>query len=194
MGKFYLDKRYYSGKPLKWISFESTPNLQETKWDIYGKCVPCITNLYEQLQADKTEIDLGPAYNCWKVIAVMANDDACVQLLTEFEKEFLGERKIKGRFGSADAEKPTRVIVFSAPDEGAKDILFEQVQSCAARINPEAQTFFHRGCAELYHDLFGDWKDWRKSERIRKPEAVKEVIARIRKMLFWGKEGPTKQE
>ena len=31
MAKFYLDKRYYADKPAKWVSFESTPNLEETK-------------------------------------------------------------------------------------------------------------------------------------------------------------------
>ena len=188
MGQFYLDKSYYAGKPAKWVSFESTPNLEETKWGIYGKCVPCITSLYEQLQAGKTQINLGPAHTCWKVVAVLANDDECVRLLAEFEKEFLDDRKIKGRFGSADASRSKRVIVFSAPDEEAKDILLAQVRTCAGRIDPQAQTFFHRGCAELYHDLFGDWKNWSQNETIKRPEVVKEIVTRIRKMLFWEKE------
>ncbi len=188
MAKFYLDKRYYADKPARWVSFESTPNLEETKRDIYGKCVPCISNLYEQLQAGKTDVNLGPAYNCWKVVAVLANDDECVQVLAEFEREFLGERTIKGRFGSGDAQKPTRVIVFSAPDEAEKDRLFEEVAICSRRVNPEAHVFFHRGCAELYHELFGDWMSWRQTETIKTPEAVKEILARIRKMLFWERE------
>jgi hypothetical protein len=188
MAKFYIDKRYYADKPAKWVSFESTPNLEETKRDIYGKCVPCITNLYEQLRAGKIEINLGPAYDCWKVVAILATDDECVQLLAEFEKEFLGDRKIKGRFGSGDTLKPTRVIVFSTQNEKEKDVLFEQVCNCAKRVNAEAQTFSHRGCAELYHELLGDWKGWRQTETIKKPELVTEIIARIRKMLFWERE------
>ena len=188
MGKFYLDKSYYAGKATKWVSFETTPRLEETKRDIYAKCVPCIVNLYGQLQAGSTEVHLGQAYTCWKVVAVLASDEECVQVLAEFEKEFLGDRKAKGRFGSGDAEKPTRVIVFSAQDEKEKDHLFEQVGTCARRVNPYARTSFHRGCAELYHELFGDWKTWRQTETLRKPEAVKEIITRIRKMLYWGKE------
>lgn len=188
MAKFYLDKRYYADKPAKWVSFESTPNLEETKSDIYGKCVPCITNLYEQLQASKSDVHLGPAYNCWKVVAVLANDDECVQVLAEFEKEFLGDQKIKGRFGSGDAQQPTRVIVFSAPGEREKDRMFEEVAICSRRVNPQTHVFFHRGCAELYHELFGDWNNWEQTETIKKPEAVKEILARIRRMLFWEKE------
>ena len=187
MAKFYLDKRYYQDKPVRWVSFESTPNLDETKKDIYGKCVPCISNLYEQLQAGKVEINLGSAYSCWKVVAVLANDDECTQVLAEFERKFLEERKIKGRFGSGDAEKQTKVIVFSAPDELERDRLFEEIGICTRRVNPEAHLFFHRGCAELYHELFGDSMGWTQTETIRKPEAMKDVLVRIRKMLFWEK-------
>lgn len=187
MSKFYLDKSYYADKPAKWVSFETTPGLEETKRDIYAKCVPCIVNLYEQLQARRTEIYLGQAYDCWKVVAVLASDEECVQVLAEFEREFLKDQKIKGRFGSGDAEKQTRVIVFSAQNEKEKDLLFEQVSACAGRVNRDARTSFHRGCAELYHELFGDWKAWRQTETLKKPEAVKEIIDRIRKMLFWEK-------
>jgi hypothetical protein len=189
LARFYLDKSYYADKRAKWVSFESTPNLEETKKDIYGRCVPCISNLYEQLQAGKSEVYLGPAYNCWKVVAVMANDDECVRVLAEFEKEFLGDRRIKGRFGSGDAEKPTRVIVFSALNEREKDRLFEEVSICGRAANPDARTFFHRGCAELYHELFGDSMNWRETETIKKPEAVRDILARVRKALFWEKEG-----
>ncbi len=185
MGKFYLDKRYYAEKAARWVSFESTPDLEETKKDIYGRCVPCISNLYEQLQAGKDEVSLGTAYSCWKVLAVLANDDQCVQLLAEFEKEFLGDRKIKGRFGSGDAAKPTKVVVFSASDEKERDRLFEEVRNCLERVNPEAPISFHRGCAELYHELFGDPTNWRQTETIKKPEAVNKTIGRIREMLFW---------
>jgi hypothetical protein len=188
MTKFYLDKRYYADKAARWVSFESTPSLEETKRDIYGKCVPCISNLYEQLQAGKTDVHLGPAYNCWKVVAVLANDDECVQVLAEFEKEFLGDQAIKGRFGSGDASKPTRVIVFSASDETEKGTLFEQVAICSRRVSPGAHVSFHRGCAELYHELFGDWTNWRQTETIKKPEAISDILARIRKMLFWERE------
>lgn len=187
MGKFYLDRRYYAGKETKWVSFENTPNLEETKRDIYGKCVPCITNLYEQLKEGRTLVHLGPAYTCWKVVAVMGGEDECLQLLSEFEKRFLGDQRIKGRFGSGDERKSTRVIVFSAADEAQRDMLLEQVRICAAAVNRDARVFSHRGCAELYHGLFGDPAHWREQEPVKKPEVVPAVLARIREMLYWEK-------
>jgi hypothetical protein len=187
MGKFYLDKRYYADKAAKWVSFESTPQLEETKRDIYGKCVPCITNLYEQLQEGKTLVDLGQAFNCWKVITVMANDDECLHVLAEFEREFLADRKVKGRFGSGDEQKRTRVIVFAAPNLQETRRLLDEVRICAGRVNREAQVFSHRGCAELYHELFGDPVNWRQNESIKRPEAVPAILKRIREMLYWEK-------
>jgi len=187
MGKLYLDRRYYAGKETKWVSFESTPTLAETKRDIYGKCVPCITNLYEQLKEGKNLVNLGPAYRCWKVVAVMAGDDECLQLLAEFEKRFLGEQRVKGRFGSGDESRSTKVIVFAVADEAEREILKEQVRICAETVNRDAQVFSHRGCAELYHELFGDPAQWDETESIKKPEAVPAILARIREMLYWEK-------
>jgi hypothetical protein len=187
VGKFYLDRGYYANKATRWVSFESTPTLEETKRDIYGRCVPCISNLYEQLQAGKTEIYLGPAYECWKIVSVMADDDECTKVLSEFEKDFLGDRKIKGRFGSGDEKRSTRVIVFSASREDERDRAIEEVSICSRRVNPGSRTFAHRACAELYHELLGDSMHWKQTETIKKPEAVKETLARIRTMLFWEK-------
>jgi hypothetical protein len=187
MGKFYLDRRYYAGKETKWVSFESTPTLTETKRDIYGKCVPCITNLYEQLRDGKTLVNLGPAYRCWKVVAVMATDDECLQLLAEFETRFLGEKHLKGRFGSGDETKSTKVIVFSVVNEIDRENLKEQVRTCAKAVSRNAQVFSHRGCAELYHELFGDPAQWDETESIKKPEAVPAILAHIREMLYWEK-------
>jgi hypothetical protein len=139
MGKFYLDRRYYAGKETKWVSFENTPTLEETRRDIYGKCAPCITNLYEQLREGKKLVNLGPAYGCWKVVAVMADDDECLRLHTEFEKRFLGEQRVKGRFGSGDERKSTKVIVFSVADGIERENLKEQVRICAQAVNRDAE-------------------------------------------------------
>lgn len=187
MGRFYLDRRYYAGKQTKWVSFESTPTLTETKRDIYGKCVPCITNLYEQLKEGKGLVNLGPAFRCWKVVAVMASEEECLQVIAEFEKRFLGEQHIKGRFGSGDETKSTKVIVFSVTNEKERENLKEQIRICAGAVNRDAQVSSHRGCAELYHELFGDPAQWEEAESIKRPEAVPAILARIREMLYWEK-------
>jgi hypothetical protein len=189
MSKIYIDKRYFSGKKAKWVSFEDTQGLKETKKDIYGKCVPCITNLYEQLKEGKIEIDLSPALKCWKVVAVLDNMEECVELLYEVEKVLHDEIKIKGRFGSVDENKTTKVIVFNVSGESQREKLYEILKDCLTRVNPRAEITYHRGCVELYHELFGDWRTWCDREIIKKPEAVPALIDRIRKVLFWDK-GP----
>lgn len=183
----YIDKRYFTGQSMKWVSFETSPNLKATKSDIYGRCVPCITSLYEQLKEGKQEIALGMAYNCWKVVAVLDSMDECVKLLEEFEKVFLGNRQLKGRFGSVDETKKTRVLVINAATERERDRLYRELQECASRVNPEATVFFHRGCAELYHEILSDWRYWKRKEPIKKPEIIPALIDRIRKMLYWEK-------
>jgi hypothetical protein len=186
--RLYIDKRYFTGQAMKWVSFETSPNLRTTRSDIYGRCVPCITSLYEQLKGGKQEIELGQAYNCWKVVAVLDSMDECVQLLEEFEKSFLGDRQLKGRFGSVDQSKSTQVLVINATTERERDRLHQEIQECVRTVNPQGQAFFHRGCAELYHEILGDWRDWKTTETIKKPEAIPSLIDRIRKMLYWEKE------
>ncbi len=185
MGRFYFDRRIFEGKAARWVSFESTAGLEATKKDIYGRCVPCITNLYEQLKDGRTEIRLGAAFTCWKVVAVMDDERQCVEVLEEFEKRFLGERKLKGRFGSVDPTKTTRVIVFNAGDEAERQRLFAEVTTCAQAVNPRSTVSYHRACAELYHDLLGDWRNWKETEPVKRPELAEPLLGRIRKMLYW---------
>jgi hypothetical protein len=40
---------------------------------------------------------------------------------------------------------------------------------------------------ELYHELFGDWKRWKKFTLVQKPEAIEPIIRKIREVLFWDK-------
>jgi hypothetical protein len=187
MPRIYIDKRYFTDKKAKWVSFEDNQGLKETKKDIYGKCVPCITNLYEQLKDGKTTVDLGPALKCWKVVAVLDSMEECVDLLSELEKALSDDLKVKGRFGSVDDTKTTKVIVFNVSGESQRIKLYEILQNCATSINSRAEITYHRGCVELYHELFGDWRTWEKTVVVQKPEAIQPIIQRIRKVLFWDK-------
>ncbi|OPY81129.1 MAG: hypothetical protein A4E64_00059 [Syntrophorhabdus sp. PtaU1.Bin058] len=183
----YIDKRYFAGRKAKWVSFEDAPGLTETKRDIYGRCVPCITNLYEQLKEGRTEIDLGPAFRCWKVVVVLKSAEECVGLLAELENVLPDGVKVKGRFGSVDEGRTTKVVVFNVPDVSQRKRLSKALKDCSVRVCPDAEITFHRGCAELYHELFGNWKTWKKTAGIVRPEAVPVIIDRIRKTLFWEK-------
>lgn len=187
MGRIYIHKRYYAGGESKWVSFETDPGLKRTKTDIYGKCVPCMTSLYEQLKEAKTEITLGRAHQCWKIVVRLGSMEECTEFLSEFESGFLGDTYVKGRFGSGDSGKSTKVIVFSAESESERDELYRKVKMCASRTDPAAPVVYHRACAELYHALLGDWRVWRETETVKNPEMVPIVLERIKTAFFWQK-------
>lgn len=188
MARIFIDRHFFTDKKARWVSFEDTQGLKETKQDIYGKCVPCITGLYEQLKDGKTEIDLGQALKCWKVVVVLDSMEECVDLLSELEKSVTDDMKVKGRFGSVDDTKTTKVIVFNVTGGSQRKKLCELLQNCSQRVNPRAEITYHRGCAELYHELFGDWRAWKKTVLVKKPEAIGAIMQRIRRVLFWDRE------
>jgi hypothetical protein len=188
VGKLYIDKRYFAESKTKWVSFETDPRLKRTKNDIYGKCVPCIMNLYEQLSAGKTEIELGSAYHCWKIVVLMKDTDECTMFLSEFEKSMPEDMYIKGRFGSGDASKNTKVIVFNTENETDKDLLYNALKACAAQIKPAPQVIYHKACADLYHELLGNWRQWSETTTIKNPAMVKPIVERIRRVLYWEKD------
>jgi hypothetical protein len=185
MARLHIDKGYFAKGGKRWVSFETSPHLENTKAGIYGRCAPCIMNLYEQLREGRTELRLGAAYQCWKIVVLVRDVEECIDFLDAFEKEFLGDAQVKGRFGSGDEDRETKVIVFNAEGEEEKDRLYRQVEACAARVNPRWRVSFHRACAELYHDLLGDWRVWKEEETIKRPEMVEPVLRRIKKALFW---------
>ncbi|MCX5877966.1 MAG: hypothetical protein NTY44_02500 [Deltaproteobacteria bacterium] len=45
----YVGQIPHSEKGDFWVSFESKPDLEKTKANIYGRCLPCIQHLYDQL-------------------------------------------------------------------------------------------------------------------------------------------------
>ena len=189
MKKIFLDKRVWRNSRDNWISFESDPKLRVTKGNIYGRCVPCITNLYQQLQAGKEEIELKEAYQCWKVVTVLKDGEECLEVLREYEENFLGDHHVKGRFGSSQPSTSTKVLMFHTEDEGERDRLFKELQTCVQKVNPDSKVFYQRACANLYHDLLGDWRDWKEVTKIRNLDIRQNLLERIKKLLYWEKGG-----
>ena len=188
MRKIFLDKKVWKDFAESWVSFESDPRLRVTKKNIYGRCVPCITNLYHQLQEQKDEIELKEAYRCWKIVAILKDKEECLEVLTEYEENFLGDRHVKGKFGSSQPLKPSKVLMFHAEDEAEKDRLLEELRISARKVNPEAQVFCQKACANLYYELLGNWKDWKEVTKIKNPQARAVIMERIKKSLYWEKE------
>jgi len=188
MKKIFLDKRVWRDSRDNWVSFESDPKLRVTRQNIYGRCVPCITNLYRQLQEGKDEIELKEAYHCWKVVAVLRDRDECLEVLKEFEETFLGDHYVKGKFGSSQPSISSQVLMFHTEDEGERDRLLEQLRACAQKVDPGSKVFCQRACTNLYYELLGDWKNWEEVTRVKNPEIRPMLIERIRKLLYWEKQ------
>jgi len=55
----YVAEIPHSEKGDFWVSFESEPDLKKTKANIYGRCLPCIQHLYEQLKQGQTRLILA---------------------------------------------------------------------------------------------------------------------------------------
>ena len=189
MKKIFLDKRVWRNSRDNWVSFESDPKLKVTKGNIYGRCVPCITNLYQQLQAGKEEIELKEAYHCWKVVAVLKDKEECLEVLREYEENFLGDHYVKGKFGSSQSSRTSKVLMFHTENEEEKERLFEELHDCVKKVNSNAKVFCQKACANLYHDLLGDWEEWKEVTRIKNLDVRPALIERIKKLLYWEKEG-----
>jgi len=189
MKRIFLDKRVWRKSRENWVSFESDPKLTVTRQNIYGRCVPCITHLYRQLKEARDEIELKEAYHCWKVVAVLKDKEECLEVLKEYEENYLGHHYVKGKFGSSQPAKSSQVLMFHTEDEGERDRLFEELRVCAQKVNTESKVFYQRACANLYDDLLGDWRDWEEVTRVKNPNVRPMLIERIRRLLYWEKEG-----
>ncbi len=148
-----------------------------------------MNNLYQQLQKGREEIELKEAYHCWKVVAVLKDKEECLEVLREYEEHFLGDRYVKGKFGSSQPLRSSKVFMFHTEDEKEKDRLFKELQTCIQKVNPEASVFCQKACANLYYELLGDWKNWREVTKVKNPEVRAALIEKIKKLLYWEKEG-----
>jgi hypothetical protein len=167
-----------------WVSFESEPNLKKTKANIYGRCLPCIQHLYEQLKAGAVDIDLGPAYQCWKITAVLSGMEECLSLLRVYEEKYPGGH-VYGKFGSGRPFSQTKVVVFHTEEERARDLVQKRLQACLPKVDKKGRVEVSRACAVLYADILGDWRDWQRVTPLKHPEKVAPLIQRIKKALFW---------
>lgn len=179
----YVDEIPYSSNGPFWVSFESDPRLKKSRANIYGRCLPCIQNLYEQLKAGYSEIDIGTAYQCWKITAVLNGIEQCISLLSEFEILF-SNRYVYGKFGSGRPGSTSRVVVFHTDEETERDRLKIDLEVCLNKLDIEPVVLISRACAALYENIFGDWKDWRPVMPIRFPENVSSQLEFVKNLLF----------
>jgi len=177
----YFSKRV-SGEG--WISFESDPYLSKTKKRIYEKCLPCLEYFLRQLEEGKPEIDLGPAYECWKLTLIFNNLEECLTFLNAFSELYPNEY-VMGKFGTGAPEKPTKAVVFHIDDKKVLKGLAKKVQEMLRKLRLSLSIKITRGCSNPYEYLFGPSKKWKKVIPPLYPERIPEVRERIRKMIYF---------
>jgi hypothetical protein len=182
--RIFVGEIPYSETDTFWVSFESDPHLKKTRDNIYGRCLPCIQNLYRQLQEGRSAITLGTAYQCWKVTAVVSGVEECLALLAEYETCAPREH-VHGKFGSGNPELKTKVVVFHADHEAERDRIAALLHRVMPRVDAKGRVIVSRACAILYEGILGDWREWQPITPIRHPEKVHDLMDQIKKTLFW---------
>ena len=180
--QLYLAEIPFSPNETFWVSFESDPGLKKTKANIYGRCLPCIEALHDQLQNGCQKIQLGNAYHCWKIAAVVADVDECLKLLSVFETRFPGGH-VYGKFGSSRADSTTKAVVFHAEDTLERDRVQAALKICLFEINPQREVMISRACAVLYENLLGDWRDWQPVTPVKYPENIPKQLEAVKRIL-----------
>ena len=98
--EIYVDHK--SSRQGYWTSFESGPHLTIAKRNIYGRCVPCMENLLDQLVEGRGEIELKQAFDCWKVVAVLNDEKECLAALERYGQRSPASRYVCGKIGSKE--------------------------------------------------------------------------------------------
>lgn len=166
-----------------WVSFETDSLLRETKAHLYRDCLPCLTGLLEQLKAGGDRIDLGPAWECWKVAVLTPGRDQGLDLLHRFGEAHPGE-SVRGKLGKGGEDRATWAVIFHTRSEERRDRLLPLLRELAGQIGPGLPVFFSRGCGNPYEVLLGPWQEWERVSPVRHPERVRTVTAALRESLY----------
>jgi len=165
------------------VSFETHPGLQRTKERLRARCLPCLTALLEQLKSGPSELDLREAWECWKVVAVTASPEECLEVLEEFSRAHPDEY-VYGKFGRGGEHRESCAVIFHTESEERRDRLLELLGEVAARRSPPPLVFCSRACGHPYEELLGPWPEWSRVTPIRYPERVARVKAALRQSLY----------
>ncbi len=165
-----------------WVSLETDPRLSRTKERLYDRCLPCLTDLLEQLKTWPREIRLTHAWSCWKVVAVVESRDEGLAVLHRFSEAY-PDAYVYGKLGTGRG-RDTVAVMFHTEDEDRRDELEAMLRSVVDRHFPGRRVFSSRGCGDPYERLLGPWPRWRRTARIRRPEAVDAVRRDLRAALY----------
>lgn len=166
-----------------WVGFETDPYLAETKKRLNERCLPCMTGLYQSLKDNPREVELTYAWDCWKVVALAASREQCIEMLHQFGADH-PEEYVLGKFGKGGGGHSTFALMFHVESEERRDHLHGLLRGVLDERCPGTRTFCSRGCGDPYERLLGPWPEWEKTCKIRHPERVAEVRRSLRDSLY----------
>lgn len=165
-----------------WVSFETDPRLRHTKERLRSRCLPCLTGLLDQLKAARQTVALEMAWDCWKVVAVLATREQCLELLTRFG-EAHPEEYLCGKLGTGKGRR-TVAVMFHTENLLRRDRLYALLRAVAAEAFPTARVFYSRACSDPFERLLGPWQAWQQPCPILHPERLDAVRASLRESLY----------
>lgn len=165
-----------------WASFETDPRLRHTKERLHRRCLPCLTSFLDQLKVTGQSVALEMAWDCWKVVAVLAAKEQCLDLLTRFG-EAHPEEYLLGKLGTGKGRE-TVAVMFHTEDLLRCERLYGLLRAVAGEHFPTARVFYSRACSDPFERLLGPWQAWRQPCPIRHPERLDEVRASLRESLY----------
>jgi hypothetical protein len=181
--EFYVGNRRDINKGY-WMSFENHPRLEQTKRNIYARCLPCLEKLYQQLKENPVRLVLEEPLNCWKIVVVLKGLDECLDLLQAYQDEkFPLQRTVRGRIGTNDKKNLNVAVIFQVHDEKERDEMLADLERMAKEITPAFSIFYERGCQDLYVSLCGSWSEWERVTPIKNPHLVSTVKEKVGKLL-----------
>lgn len=165
-----------------WISFETDSRLTQTKARLHARCLPCLTALSNQLKSGADPIALGMAWHCWKVVAVVRDEEEGLRLLESFGQAFPGEH-VYGKLGTGKG-RTSFAVMFHTEEEKRRDELYAMMGQVVERHFPKRRVFYSRGCGDPYERLLGPWQTWQDPCPIRHPERIGRIRADLRESLY----------
>lgn len=165
-----------------WVSFETDPRLARTKDRLHRRCLPCLTGLLAQLKGIPDVVNLGNAWTCWKIVAVVGSREEGLDLLRLFAEAHPDET-VYGKMGTGRGRE-TVAVMFHSEDEGRKDELFRMLRGVVEHHLPGREVFYSRGCGDPYERVLGPWGGWSEVSPVKHPERLEDVRKDLREALY----------
>lgn len=164
-----------------WTSFDTDPALGNINTKMQHHCVPCLEGLRRQLESSDEELDIGPAYDCFKVVGITDSDERSRQVLDEMSRAAPEGMMLAGKYGGMGESHDTSAVILYVSDglRWTRRLLEEAMES----VYPEGEVKASRACADIHGELFKGCGNWERAMKPRHPEKRQQVLETIRSKL-----------